>query len=235
MNSTSIKARNTTSEETASNKSSLSEKEQPNSAYKSPNSKLEPLIQEVTGESRNRKCCGYYPLAGFAVYLRSVAAGENRSASGRSNRRSPPVYRSLQTWLSRSSTPGRPEKPSSSQPPPRGSDAPEYKRKCCFSRARPAPSSRQHSSSRILQRAYPYSLGNGQRVCPIAREPRDRYAVHRPSLILSSRHLGASPPRLDSRLGPVETHAPLPPLCQPVGTPTVARPATMCASSCGAF
>ena len=49
------KVRNTRSEETASNKSSLSKKEQPNSAYKSPNSKLEPLIQEVTGESRNRR------------------------------------------------------------------------------------------------------------------------------------------------------------------------------------
>src|SRR6516165_5649331 len=167
--------------------------------------------------------------------LRSVAAGKNRSASRRSNRFSPPVCHSLRTRLSQSSIPDRPGRPSSSRLPPRGSDAPECKRTCCFSRVRPAPSGTQHCSFHVSQRAYPYSFGSGPRDCLAFRKPRDKYAIHRPSLILSSRHLGASPPHSDSRLGPVETPVPLPPLCQPVVTLTGARPATMFASSRGAF
>src|SRR6516225_2969579 len=122
--------------------------------------------------------------------LRSVAAGKNRSASRRSNRFSPPVCHSLRTWLSQSSIPDRPGRPSSSRPPLRGSDAPECKRTCCFSRARPAPSGTQHCSFHVSQRAYPYSFGSGPRGCLAFREPRDKYAIHRPSLILSWRHLG---------------------------------------------
>src|SRR5437773_700149 len=131
--------------------------------------------------------------------LRSVEAGKNRSASRRSNQFSRPVCHVLRTWLSRSSIPDRPGRLASSRPPPRGSDALECKRTCCFSRARPVPSSSQHSSYHVLQRAYPYSLGSGPRGCPAFRGPRDKYAIHRPSLILSSRHLGASPPHSDSR------------------------------------
>src|SRR6516225_2010876 len=93
--------------------------------------------------------------------VRSVAAGKNRSASRRSNQFSPPVCHSLRTWLSRSSIPDRPGRLSSSRPPPRGSDAPECKRTCCFSRVRPAPSSTQHCSFHVSQRVYPYSLGSG--------------------------------------------------------------------------
>jgi hypothetical protein len=169
------------------------------------------------------------------AYLRSVAVGENRSALSTWNRSSPPVGRSLRTWLSRSSIPDRPEKLSSSRPPPRGLDVPGCKRTCCFSRARPAPSSRQHSSSHVSQRACPYGPGSGPRVCQIVRGQRDKYAIHRSSLIRSSCHLGVSPLHLESRWGPVEMPALLSPLCQPVGTPTRKRPATMFAFSCGAF
>src|SRR5262249_17431019 len=142
--------------------------------------------------------------------LRSAAAGKNRSVSRRSNQFSPPVCHSLRTWLSRSSIPDRPGRLSSSRPLPRGSDAPECKRTCCFLRARPAPSSKQHSSFHVSQRAYPYSRGSGPRDCPAFPGPHDKYAIRRPSLILSSRHLGASPLHSDSRFGPLETAAPMP-------------------------
>src|SRR5579862_9678586 len=150
--------------------------------------------------------------------LRHVAAWKNRQVTRRLNQFSPQVCHSLRTWLSRSSIPDRPGRLSSSRPPPRGSDAPECKRSCCFSRAPPALSSRQYSSFHVLQRAYPYSLGSGPQGYPAFRGPRDKYAIHRPSLVLSSRHLGVSPPHSESRLGFVVTPAPLPPLCQPLGT-----------------
>src|ERR1700675_4462401 len=50
VKSTSIKARSTTSKETANNKSSFSERRQRNSAYKSQQPILEAINQEVSGE-----------------------------------------------------------------------------------------------------------------------------------------------------------------------------------------
>src|SRR5215472_17150837 len=119
---------------------------------------------------------------------RSVAVWKNRSASRRSNQFSPPVCHSLRTWLTRFSIPDRPGTSSNSRLPPHGSDAPECKRVCYFSRVRPALSSRRHFSFHVLQRAYLYSLGSGPRGFPAFRGPRNKCAIHRPSLILSSRH-----------------------------------------------
>src|SRR5262245_14117463 len=149
------------------------------------------------GASRGWRCPHWSLVTAASLFigisrsadLRSVAAGKNRLASRRSNQFSPPVCHSLRTWLSRFSIPDRPGTSSSSRPPPHGSDAPECKRGCYFSRVRPALSSRQHFSFHVLQRAYPYSLGSGPRGSPAFRGPRDKCAIHRPSLILSSRHL----------------------------------------------
>src|ERR1700676_2067780 len=120
--------------------------------------------------------------------LKSAAAGKNRSASRRSNQFSVPVRLSLRTWLSQFSIPDHPGRLSSSRTPPRGSDAPECKRRCCFSRAHPAPSNTQDSSFRVSQRAYPYSLGSGPQGFPAFLGLRDKSAIHRPSVILSSHH-----------------------------------------------
>ena len=150
--------------------------------------------------------------------LKSAAAGKNRAASRRSNQSSLPVCPSLRTCLSPFSIPDHPGRLSSSRTPPRGSDAPECKRRCCFSRAHPAPSSMQDTSFRVSQRAYPYSLGSGPQGFPAFLGLRDKSAIHTPSLILSSRHLLFSS-HSDSRLRHVET--PSAPLCQPVITPTV--------------
>jgi len=126
---------------------------------------------------------------GQSTALKSAAAGKNRSASRRSNQFSPPVCPSLRTWLSPFAIPDHPGRLSSSRSPPRGSDAPECKRRCCFSRAHPAPSSTQDSSFHVSQRAYPYSLGSGPQGFPAFLGLRDKSAIHTPSLILSSHHL----------------------------------------------
>src|ERR1700676_1655863 len=121
--------------------------------------------------------------------LKSAAAGKNRSASRRSNQFSPPVGPSLRTWLSPLSILDHPGRFSSSPSPPRGSDAPECKKRCCFSRAHPAPSSTQDSSFHVSQRAYPYSLGSGPQGFPAFLGQRGKSEIHNLSLFLASHHL----------------------------------------------
>src|SRR6202158_79431 len=62
VKSTSIKARSTTSKETANNKSSSSKRRQRNTAYKSQQPILEAINQEVSGEAGNYTAEQHRPL-----------------------------------------------------------------------------------------------------------------------------------------------------------------------------